>query len=128
MNYKELTAPQLLRQWKKLVNDNIMAGRDAHLLKTSLLQYTPCQILVGMFQYKQNSTISIPQFLRQSEEWLLEDEKWAEIELAHYLTKRAPPEYYTYLDLIDEESTYAFTHILAARKSLADWSDKILMS
>lgn len=126
MNFRELNAPQLVSRWKSLVNDHVQVGRDAHLLKDFLLRANSVQILLGMYRMRGQSTITIPQFLRQNEAWLEEDEYLAEIELARYISKITPPEYYTYRDLMDEESTFAFKNSFEARQSLKEWSDRIL--
>lgn len=125
VNYRELTAPQLVGRWKAIVNDRVMIGRDSHLMKDFLLKATSVQILLGMYR-QESKTITIPQFLRQSEDWLEEDDLWAEIELARYITHITPPEYYTYWDWCEEETAYAFNKSLEARLKLREWSEKIL--
>lgn len=126
MNYKDLTAPDLVKQWRRLVNDNVMFGRDAHLVKDFLLLATPVQVLLGMYQYKDIRTVTIPQFLRQWESWLIEDEAWAEVELACYVARQTPPEYYIYKDLVNEQNSEAFFTSIEARLKLREWSEGVL--
>lgn len=127
MNYREMTAPDLVKQWKRLVNDNVMMGRDSHLVKDFLSRATPPQILLGMYLYKDIRTVTIPQFLKQWESWLMEDNIWAEVELACYVSKHTPPEYYTYKDLIDEQNSDAFVTSMEARLKLREWAEGVLM-
>src|SRR3990167_5130056 len=126
MNYRELTAPDLVKQWRKIVNKYVQMGRDAHLLKEFLLRATPIQILLGMYQYQGERTVSIPQFLKSEAVWLEEDEQWAEICLATYITSVRPPEYYEYLDFCEEQTADAFIRSLAARLKLKEWAEKVL--
>jgi len=123
---RDYNAPDLVKQWKKIVNDNIMIGRDAHLFKEALLKYSPVQILLGMYRCKENKTITIPQFLGQAQSWAENYEVWAEIDLAAHISNFWPNEYYTYLDFQEEESSYAWKKTLEAKKSLREWSDKVL--
>ena len=126
MNYRELNSVDLVKRWRVIVNDNVNIGRDSHLIKEFLVRATPVQILFGMYQYQKSKTISIPQFLKQCDRWLEDDEQWAEIELARNLTSTTPPEYFVYMDLIEEETAYAFQLSFAARQSLRQWADRIL--
>lgn len=123
---KELTAPELVKQWRKIVNDHVMVGRDSHLIKEFLLRATPVQVLLGMYQYKNNNTITIPQFLRQADTWLELDESWAEVELAIEITGHPPLDYYVYIENFDEERADYFTQGLAARVRLREWSERVL--
>jgi hypothetical protein len=103
-----------------------MMGRDSHLIKEFLQGCNSVQLLLGIYRYEANPTITIPQFLRHSDEWLEVDEAWAEVELATYLTKTIPPQYLIYQELKDEETVNAFGHAFAARQFLKEWADRIL--
>lgn len=126
INYRDLNAPQLVRYWKKIVNDNVMMGRDAHLIKDFLLRGNSVQILLGMYRRASLRTLTIPMFLRQHEEWFEYDESLAEIELARHISHTTPPEYYTYIDLVGEETSFAFQKSLEARITLREWANKVL--
>lgn len=126
MNYKELNAPDLVKQWRKVVNVHVMMGRDAALLKDALVRYTSVQIMLGFYQYEHNATISIPQFIRQNEQWLCVDELEADIELAVLVARKKPEAYYVWQDYKDEDSAYAFGQAVAARQDLKQWADRVL--
>ena len=123
---KELDSPSLVRRWRSLVNDNITMGRDAHLIKLALEQYTPVQILYGMYQVRGSHTISIPQFLRRPTEWLQEDEFICAVELARCITGATPKEYWVYKDCENEETTREHQLFREARTILIEWADRIL--
>lgn len=128
---RNLTAPDLVKRWRALVGENVMIGRDAHLLSEALRTLTPVQLLLGMYRFKRGNsaaaTATIPIFLRQKENWLELDEVWAEIDLATYLTNQFPREYYTYLDYLEEESAYAFTQSQEAKQKLREWAEQVLI-
>ena len=123
----QLTAPELVKSWKRLVNDNVMIGRDAHLLKEQLRYMTPAQLLYGIYQYIGNKIISIPQFLTQRDGWFQSDEVEAEIELAAAMSDILPPEYWIWQDLKNEQTnTYEFSQFQEAYLKLREWSTKVL--
>src|SRR3990172_11294622 len=126
MSYRELTAPDLVKQWKKLVNDNISIGRDSHLIKQFLQGVSPAQILLGMYQYQGNRTISIPQFLKQSNEWLELDEEEVDIDLAICVTNHVPQEYYDYHDYKEEENARSYQISREAKTKLKEWAGLII--
>jgi hypothetical protein len=95
-------------------------------MKEFLLQATPTQILLGMYQFEGNKTISIPLFLKVYNTWLELDDVTADIELAVMVTKKVPPEYYTWKELKDEPGAWAFAASIEARTSLKEWANKIL--
>lgn len=121
-----LTAPDLVGRWKAIVNDNVMVGRDAHLLKLQLLTTTPVQVLLGFYQYRGVPTVSIPQFLKSSDLWLEEDEAWAEVELARYISNSVPADYWLYFDCVNEENAYAVQLAEDSRKKCLEWAGRIL--
>lgn len=125
MNYREMSAPELVKMWRKLVNDNVSIGRDSHLVKQALIEMNPVQMLLGIYQQTSKS-ISIPQFLRNKEQWLELDEGTAEIELAIAVTRHIPPEYYVYHENLDEESPMAHGRALEARLKLREWAENII--
>lgn len=104
-----------------------MAGRDSHLIKELLNVCTPVQVLHGIYSYAGNGTCSIPIFCSQREQWLEKDDQWAEVLLAVVLTKYTPPEYYTYMDLRDEQSNWAFGSAFEARQKLREWANEVFM-
>lgn len=126
LNYRQANAPDMVKYWKKTVNDHVMMGRDSHLLKEALMRYTSAQILLGMHQYNGASTITIPQFLLRHERWLEPDEMWAEIRLAMEISNSTPPEFYIYMDNQEPEDSGSFQIGLAARLKLREWSDRVL--
>lgn len=124
-SYRDLNAPDLVKKWKSIVNDHVMMGRDSAFMKELLEKATPVQILYGMYQYHKVS-ITVPQFIKSMMVWYEEDEILAEIELARYVTNYTPPEYYTYIELENEESSFAFQKSFAARQKLREWAEGIL--
>ena len=126
MNYRELTTPQLLRLWKSLVNDNVMVGRDSHLIKESLIKYTPIQLLLGFYRFKEQRTVTIPQFLKQEDDWLELDEKWAEVELACFIANNTPAWYNVYLENKDSWSADYYMQALEAKKLLDEWAERVI--
>lgn len=122
---REYNATDLLKQWRSIVNQHVMVGRDARMLKDSLEIYTPIQLMLGMYNY-QGENLTVPRFLKQHEEWLEEDEIWAEIKLAVYLTNQPPKDYYIYMDYSSEETSEAFSMTRDAFKNLLEWADKVL--
>lgn len=124
---KELNSPDLVKQWKKLVNDNISIGRDAHMIKLRLEYMSPIQILYGMYQYIGQRTISIPQFLSQEEDWFVPDEMEAQIELAVAISHTKPPAYWIWHDLKEEPPSYTvFNQSKQAFSELRDWSERVI--
>lgn len=123
----ELTAPDLVKQWKKLVNDNIIIGRDAALIKQRLEYLTSVQILLGMHQYVGEKTISIPQFLKQESDWLVEDSITAQIELAAAMANTRPAAYLIWQDLRYEDPTYEnMEEYRKAKNELVKWSERVI--
>lgn len=124
---KDLKAPDLVKHWRKLVNDNVSMGRDAHMIKLRLEYLSSVQLLAGMYQYVGKKTITIPQFLSQEEEWLVEDEMEAQIELAVYISHTKPPAYWIWQDLKNEPGDYRiYNQAKEAFDELRDWSERIL--
>ena len=102
-------------------------GRDAALIKKALTEsYTPAQILYGMYQYQGERTITIPQFLAQQEDWLIEPAADAEIELACCISHTTPPEYFLWKELRTEESSYLYQQARDAHKKVQTWAMKVL--
>lgn len=131
ISYRNLNSPELVKEWRKLVNSNVMMGRDSHLIKERLTYLTPVQILLGMYQYVGNKTITIPRFLKSEEAWLIDDEIEAEIELAVCITHTEPPAYWIWLDTRDEvasnNTSYdVFVQGLSAKKELQEWANSVL--
>lgn len=125
MNYRELNAVELLKVWRSIVNKYTSGGRDAKMLKEALALYTPVQILLGFYHYKESATISIPQFLKQYEDWLEIDEILAEIEFCRYI-RPTPPEYWVYRDYEDAENATELTKHLESRTKLREWANEVL--
>lgn len=125
-SYRNLTAPQLVTHWKKIVNDNINIGRDSHLFKDFLLRATSTQILLGMYRFEGQYNITIPIFLREYQQWLELDDGSADIELAMLITHKVPPAYYTWKELKDEQDSWAFSQAQEAKSTLKEWADRIL--
>ena len=88
ITYQNLNAPDLVKLWKSIVNNNVSIGRDAHLIKNLLQMYTAEQILCGMYRMKGSGTVSIPQFVRQFEDMAVIDEVTNKIELAIFVSGR----------------------------------------
>lgn len=126
MNYRELNAVELLKLWRSIVNKYTSGGRDAKMLKDALALYSSVQILLGFYQYKGVGTISIPQFLRQYDDWLEEDTVLAEIELCRYITNYTPPEYWDYMDSLGWESAEEHQRAIEAKGKLRKWVDEVL--
>lgn len=123
----ECNAPDLVKKWRSLVNDNVMMGRDAALIKKALTDgVTPAQILFGMYQYENEKTITIPQFLKQMEEWLLEPAGDAEIELACCMSHTIPPEYFLWQDYRETENSYGYKQSREAHRKIMQWAQKVL--
>lgn len=125
-SFRNMNAPDLVKEWKKTVNQNVMMGRDAKMFKEHLEWMTPVQIMYGIKQYANNSTISIPQFLRQYEDWYIEDGIEAEIELAVLVSHSSPPAYWIWHDCKGEQDYNSFQAAESAREELRDWSDRVL--
>ena len=124
---REYTAPDLVKEWRKRVNQNIAMGRDAHLIKMKLEYLTPVQVLLGIYCYVGEETVSIPQFLQQEEDWIEEDTEAAEIELAAAITKSTPPAYRIWRDLRYEEPTTSNLRAYReAMSELREWVERIL--
>lgn len=126
MNYRSLNAPELLKLWRSIVNKYTTGGRDLKLLKDALGLYTSPQILLGFYRNKDAATISIPQFLKQDENWLEEDETLAEIELCRILTSSTPPEYWEFRDNEEYENAIELRVATEALNKLREWSNKVL--
>lgn len=123
---REYLAPDLLKQWLKIVNPHVMGGRDLKMLKEELVVSTATQILNGFYQYAGNETITIPSFLKQREDWLVEEELWAEVELAMKMSRTVPKEWYLYHDLEGEQDSYSFLQSSEAKTQLIEWSQKVI--
>ena len=121
-----LNAPDLVKKWRSLVNDNVMMGRDSALIKKALTEgLTPAQILYGMYQYETERTITIPQFLAQQEDWLV-DAGNAEIELACCISHTTPPEYYIWQDFKNSDNSYGYQQAREAHRKVQQWAMRIL--
>lgn len=128
MEYRNLTPTQLVNQWKAIVNQNLIPGRDAKLLKNTLEEMNSVQVLLGMYKMKSKSyNISIPQFLKQSNEWLELDEKVAEIELARFVSGHTPDSWFVYEELKTEYGSWAFQKSLEAKQELVQWAERMLL-
>lgn len=125
-SFEEQTATDLVRRWRQIVNGNNNAGRDGALLKRFLEHTSPIQVLLGMYQYRGQRTISIPQFLAASDEWLEHDITIARIELARCISNTTPPEWYIWMDNKDEENAIADSFTKDAWTKLVAWSDGVL--
>ena len=131
MSLRTLNPTDLVKEWRKLVNDNIELSRDAFLLKRFMAEHsaTPPQMLLGMHQYRGNKTLTLPQFLRGWEEWLIEDEWEAELELAVRIAHIEPPAYFIYHDFADEDETADnYARFVEAKQLLSVWKERILVS
>ena len=126
MNYRELNAPDLVKEWKKAVNDHVNISRDAALIKRKLELMSPVQIMLGMLQYKGARTITIPQFLSQEESWYLDDEELAEIELARALTGVTTEDYYVFRDLEISFNPKEIIKAQEAFKNLKVWAERVI--
>lgn len=121
----QANAPDLVKKWKMLVNDNVSIGRDSSLIKRALVELSPAQILYGMYQYETERTISIPQFLTQQEDWVIDRDE-AEIELAICISHTTPPEYFIWMDTRNEQTSYAYQQARDAHRKLQIWSQRVL--
>ena len=129
MSFRTLTCPDLVKEWRKIVNDNIELVRDAFLLKRFMAEHsaTPPQILLGMHENKGSRTLTIPQMLRAWEEWLVEDEWEAELELAVRISHNEPAAYFIYHDFADEDETADnYARFIEAKQVLSVWKERIL--
>lgn len=122
----EFNALDLLKEWKKIVNSNALAGRDGHLFKEFLKQASPIQIVLGMYQHRNEKSLSVPTFLSNSGDWLVADENKALIELAICMIETAPSEYWIWCDYRDEESAYAEEQTKKALGVLLSWARRIV--
>lgn len=119
-------APDLVKKWRSLVNDSVMMGRDAALIKKQLTDgITPAQILYGMYQYEGERTITIPQFLAQVEDWIIEPAADAEIELACCISHTTPPEYFLWKELKDEQDSHLYQQAREAHRKVQQWAMRI---
>ena len=123
----ELTAPELVKRWRKLVNDHVLVGRDSHLIKEFLRGATPVQMLLGMYRVRGQDTITIPQFLRESDTWMELDENWAEVLLAIEIIGIPPIDYYLYIENREEERPEYIAQSLEARLRLREWAERVLV-
>lgn len=126
MPSEELNATELLRRWRQLVNGNNSAGRDGAMLKNHLQRYSGVQILLGMYQYRGNGTISIPQFLNDIDNWLETDEEIATIELACRMSHTRPTDYYIWRDMQGEETAQAVKQGDEAYQRLLTWANRVI--
>lgn len=94
-------------------------------MKDLLNKASSVQILLGIYQHN-GSNITIPQFVRQINDWLETDEQWAEILLSVYLAGGAPKEYNTYLDNYDVQSAVAHLRAKAAYEKLREFANEVL--
>lgn len=124
--FEEQTATDLLRRWRQLVNDNSASGRDGALLKNFLVHTSPVQVLLGMYQFRSQRTISIYQFLSASAEWLEPDIVVAKIELARCISNKTPPSYFVWMDNKDEEFATAQEYGKKALDELKSWAEIVL--
>lgn len=125
-SYRDMTAPQLVVHWKKIVNDNINMGRDAKMLKEFLEVATPVQILLGMYQFEDEHNVTIPMFIRTQNTWLELDPETADIELATLISRKIPPDYYVWKELRQEQDADSWYLYNQARIAIREWADRIL--
>lgn len=129
-SYKELNAPELVSQWRRIVNGDVMNGRDAHMLRKAMDEngWSPCQILLGFYTMAGRTTISIPIFLRHYDQWLVEEDFEAQINLAVQIAGYKPQHFWTYYDLLDTgiESATLRQKFNDAKWELQQWADRIL--
>lgn len=124
MTYSPL---DLAKKWASIVNKNVNIGRDSSLLKDALIKYTPYQILHGMYQYRGDEYISVPAFLKSVDQWLEDDEQWAEVLLAMDLSNIVPSDYYVYNDQSSGWDAESFLLAREARIRLYEWAKKVLV-
>lgn len=122
----DITAPDLLREWRKLVGENVLAGRDLKLFKDALVRYTPAQLLFGFTQFRGVYSVTVPKFLDLTDEWLLKEESWAKIELAVEISQSTPKEYFIWRDLREEQDAQSYIASQEARRWLLEWSERVL--
>lgn len=121
-----LKAPDLVKKWVEIVNESGNPGRDSHLFANLLLLYTPAQIILGMYQYKKNPTMTVPAFARNPDNWVEDDLEWAEVKLAIHVSGQTPKEYYILEDNKDSVQQQYFQMAIEARKFLEEWAGRIL--
>ena len=126
---KDFAAPDLVKEWRRLVNNNASMARDASMIKSFTTSHgvTTAQILLAIHWHSNIPFITIPQFLRQMDNWLLEDEWEAELELAVCITHERPPAYFVYRDLRDDfANSDELRALYKAKQELTAWKDRIL--
>lgn len=123
---RALNAPELVKKFRSIIGGYVNIGRDSKLMKEFLERATPAQILLGIYQYKDSKTITVPMFLRYHEDWLILDETEADIELAVCVSETLPPAYLIWQDFRNEQSAYAVGQSEQALKELLVWVDKVL--
>lgn len=131
MSYRDMNSVDLVKEWRKRINQNAHLTRDAAFLKKFMEQEGagPAQVMLGIIRAQAvgSSTYTMMQFLRASETWLEEDEFTAEVELAARLTHHYPAAYQIWRDLKDEELNASTNAQLEfAKHELAVWKDKIV--
>lgn len=124
--FRDLNALELIKIWRRVVNNNVNAGRDGHLLKEYLAHTLSEIIVLGFYKYAGQGTITIPQFLRQAEDWYEEDETWARIELATLYTGVRLPDYNVYLENRLDPNPEYYQLSQTALISLKEWADRVL--
>ena len=126
LGLKSLNAPEIVRKFKHITGGYVNIGRDSKLMKEFLDKATPAQILYGIYQFRDAKTITIPIFLRHHEEWLIEDEIEAEIELAALVSETIHPSYMIWHDYRYDNNAYAVNQAETAFKELVVWADRTL--
>ncbi len=132
MNYKKLTAPDLVTWFKTLTGGYINKGRDAHMLRLLMDErgMSPAQVLYGMVLYRLlTNTKDVPSFCRAWKQWYQEDSLYCEAELAHVVSGQPWPRFVLdYLDLRDPgipSATMNYEYS-KARELTESWADGIL--
>ena len=129
MSYRNMNVAELLIEWRKIVNDNVQQGRDGAMLKKFMAEtgLKPTQILLGMYSYRGNDTISVLRFIQNKDSWVNDYEWEAELELACLVSHNIPQDYLLYHDLRDEDDTpdrrYHMSNVVS---SLSVWKERIL--
>lgn len=132
MNYKKLTALDLVTWFATLTGGYINKGRDSHMIKRLMEErgLGPTQVLYGMVLYRSlPNTKDVPNFCRAWELWHEEDVLYCDAELARLVSGQPWPR--CVLDYLDLRSpgipsarmTEAYR---LARQQTEAWTDGIL--
>lgn len=122
----EADGPALLNKWKEIVNQQIATGRDVNVLKNLLNTCSSIQIVLGMYEYRDNGNISVPMFANRKDDWLELDDDIAKIELACCINNVTPAQYYIWQDLKDDQSAAAHRQVIEAWTWLKNWANRYL--